>query len=109
MGEQQNGKYLGYVVILIFPFLIKMFVVVLKVLSQRVWEPVGNNQTNETSHTSIEFKLMSYNVLAQDLLEGHPYLYKDHNAESLKWKTRWNNLFQELCNILPDVSSIISF
>ncbi|XP_076257233.1 protein angel isoform X2 [Rhynchophorus ferrugineus] len=76
---------------------------VLNVLSQRVWEQVAENQSNQASHTGVVFRLMSYNVLAQDLLEGHPYLYKYHNPGSLKWRTRWSNLFQEICSTLPDI------
>ncbi|KAF5286054.1 hypothetical protein FQA39_LY16458 [Lamprigera yunnana] len=42
------------------------------------------------------FKLMSYNVLAQELLEQHSYLYKYHNPNALEWEQRWFTLLNEL-------------
>lgn len=42
------------------------------------------------------FTVMSYNVLAQDLLECHPYLYKKHDSKALQWKYRSATLWKEI-------------
>ncbi|KAJ8966859.1 hypothetical protein NQ314_003253 [Rhamnusium bicolor] len=49
------------------------------------------------------FTLMCYNVLAQDLLKQHPYLYRDHHQGYLSWETRWKNLFKEIKRLSPDI------
>lgn len=41
-------------------------------------------------------KLLSFNILAQNLLEDHSYLYMDHNKKALKWKTRKPLVIQEI-------------
>lgn len=46
---------------------------------------------------------MSYNVLAQKLIEEHLYLYKRHNPKTLNWQTRWSNLLNEIKTMKPDV------
>jgi len=46
---------------------------------------------------------MSYNVLAQKLIEEHLYLYKRHNHKTLNWQIRWSNLFNEIKTMKPDV------
>ncbi|KAJ8945430.1 hypothetical protein NQ318_009886 [Aromia moschata] len=46
---------------------------------------------------------MTYNVLAQDLLEQHPYLYQYHDKSCLDWNTRWHNLFKEIKKLNPDI------
>lgn len=46
---------------------------------------------------------MSYNVLAQKLLDEHPHLYQNHDSEHLAWKTRWRNLFNEIKTLRPDI------
>ncbi|XP_030747310.1 protein angel homolog 2 [Sitophilus oryzae] len=71
----------------------------LKILSKRYWEQV--NKYDEKP--GFQFKLMSYNVLAQDLIEQHLYLYKYHNQKTLEWKIRWRNLYEEISKILPDI------
>lgn len=68
-------------------------------MSLRLWEPIKP----QSSKPGFIFTLMSYNVLAQDLLENHPYLYRQHSSESLKWETRWNNLLTEIKKLNPDV------
>lgn len=63
----------------------------------RFWEKLADNKSG------ITFSVMSYNVLAQDLLEDHPYLYTFHRKEALKWQMRWNNLIKEIKHLKPDV------
>ncbi|KAG5870482.1 hypothetical protein JTB14_001676 [Gonioctena quinquepunctata] len=70
------------------------------IMALRTWEKININPSNKPSFI---FTLMSYNVLAQDLLEQHPYLYRDHNTEYLMWETRWNNLIKEISKFSPDI------
>lgn len=75
------------------------FVSVENVMSLRLWEPIKP----QSRKPGFIFTLMSYNVLAQDLLENHPYLYRSHSQQTLKWEIRWNNLLTEIKKINPDV------
>lgn len=47
---------------------------------------------------------MSYNVLAQYLLECHPYLYTGCISQNLKWKVRAAKIYDEILSLSPDVS-----
>ncbi|CAK1588017.1 unnamed protein product [Parnassius mnemosyne] len=68
----------------------------------RVWEPV--NKRNDTCDgKSFKFKIVSYNVLAQYLLECHPYLYTQCSPRDLKWKVRAARLYDEIVNLQPDI------
>lgn len=71
-------------------------------MSLRIWEYLEPN----TNQPGFIFTLMSYNVLAQDLLQDHPYLYRNHNPISLEWKPRWKSLLREIKRINPDVCII---
>lgn len=53
------------------------------------------------------FTVMSYNVLAQELLTQHPYLYRLHNPQALQWEVRWSNLMQEITKHDADVSNVL--
>lgn len=66
----------------------------------RFWE----NIRPQSNRSGFIFTLMSYNVLAQELLEKHPYLYKRHNPNALDWESRWNNILKEIRICNPDVS-----
>ncbi|KAJ8913038.1 hypothetical protein NQ315_002054 [Exocentrus adspersus] len=72
------------------------------VLSLRNWENVYKNKKPNTKPGFI-FTLMCYNVLAQDLLSKHPYLYNRHDKEHLAWNVRWNNIIQEITKYKPDI------
>lgn len=48
------------------------------------------------SPKSCTFTIMSYNVLAQELLEEHPFLYTYHNPNALKWDQRWYSILEEI-------------
>lgn len=76
---------------------------VLKVLSKRYWEEVKKQKKSSKSKPGVEFTVMSYNVLAQDLITEHSYLYKNHNPRSLQWQKRWKNLFDEISKLMPDI------
>lgn len=45
---------------------------------------------------SFIFKFLCYNILAQDLLDDHMYLYKNHDMDALNWETRKQLLIQEI-------------
>lgn len=49
------------------------------------------------------FTVMSYNVLAQELLEIHSNMYFHATWEILDWQYRSQKLLQELKHHLPDV------
>lgn len=51
----------------------------------------------------VKFSVMNYNVLAQELLETHPSLYKYHNPRSLHWPQRFSGIISEIRYLRPDV------
>lgn len=60
-------------------------------------------EINLDVNTSFTFKVMSYNVLAQTLLEGHMYLYKNHDRRALGWARRWGLIYEEIKDENPEV------
>ncbi|XP_032589934.1 protein angel [Drosophila grimshawi] len=48
-------------------------------------------------------KLLSYNILAQDLLMEHLFLYVNIKPEWLTWQRRLNNLQREISKLNPDI------
>ncbi|XP_045478732.1 protein angel homolog 2-like isoform X1 [Harmonia axyridis] len=68
---------------------------------ERSWEPVSS--TKNKKNKEFVFTLMSYNVLAQDLVESHGYLYKEHNRKALEWEVRWLNILKEIGDADPDI------
>ncbi|XP_008554723.1 protein angel homolog 2 isoform X1 [Microplitis demolitor] len=53
----------------------------------RQWKSVSGTEPINTE-TDFSFKILSYNILAQNLLESHYYLYKSHNKNALDWGIR---------------------
>uniref|UniRef100_A0A8D0HEZ0 Protein angel homolog 1 n=1 Tax=Sphenodon punctatus TaxID=8508 RepID=A0A8D0HEZ0_SPHPU len=51
----------------------------------------------------FEFQVMSYNILAQDLVEQSPDLYLHCHPDILNWKYRLTNILQEIQHWDPDV------
>ncbi|XP_002739940.2 protein angel homolog 2-like [Saccoglossus kowalevskii] len=51
----------------------------------------------------IEFSIMSYNVLAQRLIEMNMFLYPHCNEDILKWEYRKNNLMKEIKELQADI------
>jgi len=69
-------------------------------LSQvRRWVDVDLNP----SKTAVSLSVMSYNVLSQNLLEQHPYLYRDSSKQTLEWNFRWQGLKREVMETCPDI------
>ncbi|XP_045489913.1 protein angel homolog 2 isoform X1 [Pieris rapae] len=58
---------------------------------------------NVTAGFSDSFRVLSYNVLAQNLLECHPYLYKDCTPTNLIWEERFLKIFNQIINANPDI------
>lgn len=52
----------------------------------------------------MDFTVMSYNLLAQDLLELNQHLYAHCPLEVLAWNYRYNLLVEEIKKWTPDVS-----
>lgn len=51
----------------------------------------------------VQFTLMCYNILAQDLLEMHADLYDRHDSVALSWPHRYDRLMAEINLIRPDI------
>ncbi|XP_063393957.1 protein angel homolog 2 isoform X3 [Cydia fagiglandana] len=68
----------------------------------RVWESIGKT-TKYSSGNPLRFRVLSYNVLAQYLLECHPYLYTECTPRNLKWKVRAARLYDEILKLAPDI------
>lgn len=69
---------------------------------KRVWERVGAARYS-TDGNILQFKVLSYNVLAQALLESHSYLYESCRQEVLQWDVRATYLYNEITNLSPDI------
>ncbi|XP_049838648.1 protein angel homolog 2-like isoform X1 [Schistocerca gregaria] len=70
----------------------------------RNWEitPNGSNMYY-SDERKLPLRLVSYNVLAQDLLESHRYLYAECKEEDLVWEKRWKRILEEITSAEPDV------
>ncbi|KAF7670227.1 hypothetical protein LDENG_00043500 [Lucifuga dentata] len=72
----------------------------------RVWEEVDDGATAVIfpyTKTSFDFTVMSYNILAQDLLEAHKELYTHCPLEVLEWSYRCSLLLWEIQKLVPDI------
>ncbi|XP_043285077.1 protein angel-like isoform X2 [Venturia canescens] len=59
-----------------------------KYKAMRPWRPVGTGTTSTNLETHFVIKILSYNILAQNLLEMHKYLYMEHDKTALVWEKR---------------------
>lgn len=80
-------------------------------LRQWVQTKIGEEleRQNVTEANGLVFKIMNYNVLAQDLLTEHSYLYKRHTPAALLWERRWKNLYKEITEHDADVIYLTRF
>ncbi|XP_050683048.1 protein angel homolog 2 isoform X2 [Leptidea sinapis] len=69
----------------------------------RVWELVDTWCGSLTKANTLKFRVVSYNVLAQYLLQSHPYLYENCKPENLIWNVRAGKLFDEIMHLAPDI------
>ncbi|XP_056092040.1 protein angel homolog 1 [Rhinichthys klamathensis goyatoka] len=71
----------------------------------RVWEDFSESRTGACvdAADAFDFSIMSYNILAQDLLEANPDLYTHCPEEVLAWDARLRTILKELQIWQPDV------
>ncbi|XP_069494122.1 protein angel homolog 1 isoform X2 [Ambystoma mexicanum] len=60
-------------------------------------------ELNSGGVTQFEFTVMSYNILAQDLVQQSPELYLHCHPDILSWDYRYQNILQELQHWDPDI------
>ncbi|XP_068195808.1 protein angel homolog 1 isoform X2 [Antennarius striatus] len=56
-----------------------------------------------STKASMDFTVMSYNILAEDLLEDHQDLYPHCPLEVLDWNYRCNVILEEILKWTPDI------
>ncbi|XP_012063760.1 PREDICTED: protein angel [Atta cephalotes] len=61
----------------------------------RKWKRIEKDRPSNNMEDFFILKLLSFNILAQNLLEDHSYLY-NHNKKALSWKTRKSLVIQEI-------------
>jgi mRNA deadenylase 3'-5' endonuclease subunit Ccr4 len=64
----------------------------------RKW--IAIDQTKKPGHT---FSVLNYNILSQQLLEQHSYLYQDHNKNALNWSARLYCIIGEIFHKNPSI------
>ncbi|XP_060790640.1 protein angel homolog 1 isoform X3 [Neoarius graeffei] len=77
----------------------------------RIWEDLGKTSSPCSSlHTpcvdsglKFDFTVMSYNILAQDLLEANSGLYAHCSEDVLAWENRLQNILKQLQTWEPDI------
>lgn len=65
----------------------------------RKWIPVSP----EPNKSGLAFSVLNYNILSQQLLEMHSYLYQDHSKHALRWNQRFYNIVGEIFHTNPDI------
>ncbi|NXT98617.1 ANGE2 protein, partial [Buphagus erythrorhynchus] len=63
----------------------------------------GSDQSTTGSETTFDFRVMSYNILSQNLLEDNSHLYKHCRQRLLFWTYRFPNILQEIKELDADV------
>lgn len=78
-----------------------------RLCSMRNWEytQLGKQleKQKHNHHQSVQFTILSYNVLAQELLEEHTYLYKRVEPDALMWEKRACRILREVVDCDADV------
>lgn len=64
----------------------------------RKWIPI-----EQTNKQGFLFTVFNYNILSQNLLEAHSYLYQHHVRNSLNWNTRLYNIIGEIFRTKPSI------
>lgn len=64
----------------------------------RKWVPI-----DQTSKPGFIFTIFNYNILSQQLLESHSYLYQDSPRAALKWNNRLYNIVGEIFKTNPSI------
>ncbi|KAM7346007.1 protein angel [Cochliomyia hominivorax] len=68
----------------------------------RKWKP-ELERLEPTDKSVPNYKLLSYNILAQDLLVEHLYLYSTIDNKMLRWDNRLSKLRDEITILMPDI------
>ena len=70
-----------------------------------IFKPFGQN---ENGRKQFNFTVVSYNILADQLLHEHPWLYSSSQYDSwvYDWNYRKKNLLEEILFTRADVSSV---
>ncbi|XP_051868577.1 protein angel homolog 2 isoform X2 [Pristis pectinata] len=67
----------------------------------------GTSESKETSNEKqkevFDFSVLSYNILAQDLLEDNSHLYRHCSQPLLQWGFRFPNILKELKQLDADI------
>ncbi|XP_022899951.2 protein angel isoform X1 [Onthophagus taurus] len=69
------------------------------ILGMRRWDLTNFGKLyyrQNKTESGVVFTIISYNVLAQDLLMEHPELYNGNDQNALQWDFRYKNLYQEI-------------
>lgn len=71
----------------------------------RQWENTKEHEQYVVNHNGegTTFTLLSYNILAQNLLESHLYLYDRHDRKALAWTSRFQHLVAEILSLKPEI------
>ncbi|XP_012278488.1 protein angel isoform X2 [Orussus abietinus] len=67
-----------------------------KYKAMRWWKSLKKGKSKVNSDDSFVIRLLSFNILAQYLLERYPFLYKQHDKRALPWDVRKPLLLQEI-------------
>lgn len=67
---------------------------------QRIWVPSAKDFLDSSCQ---QYRLLSYNILAQELLTDNMFLYYDIKQKYLRWKNRIALLGEEIRKIRPDI------
>lgn len=70
---------------------------------RRRWEDFSHHYHKKPSKQQFDFKVMSYNILSQDLLEDNSSLYSHCRRPYLFWNYRLPNILRELREINADI------
>ncbi|XP_011335312.1 protein angel isoform X2 [Ooceraea biroi] len=71
--------------------------------SLRKWKRLGKDRASSNAEDAFMLRLLSFNILAQNLLEDHSYLYMNHNKKALNWKIRKPLVIQEILDAEANV------
>lgn len=64
--------------------------------TMRRWKQVVKEKLTSNSEEYVVLRVLSFNILAQYLLETYPFLYKEHDKRALSWNIRRQLLLQEI-------------
>uniref|UniRef100_A0A0A9XND7 Protein angel 2 n=1 Tax=Lygus hesperus TaxID=30085 RepID=A0A0A9XND7_LYGHE len=79
-----------------------------RILSPSYWLPMYNfrQMQDYSAGGTAPVTVLNHNVLAQDLIELHPHLYRHHNPQDLVWEKRQELLFDEFLSSNADIIAL---